>query len=102
MGCSKYCRKPAAAPPCPWPFARKPMERVHIDYCEYKGKNILVMVDAYSKYIWAANMNSDTTTFSTLVMLYEWFGECSGYPSTLVSDNGTQFASKEFQQKMGH
>ena len=101
-GCAKYRRKPAAAPICPWPFARRPMERVHIDYAEYKGKNILVMVDAYSKYIWAANMNTDTTAFSTLVKLYEWFGECSGYPTTLVSDNGSQFASKEFQQKMKH
>ena len=45
-------------------------------------------------------MNTDTTSFSTLVKLYEWFGECSGYPTTLVSDNGTQFTSKEFQQKM--
>ena len=101
-GCAKYRRKPAAAPICPWPFARRPMERVHIDYAEYKGKNILVMVDAYSKYIWAANMNSDTTAFSTLVKLYEWFGECSGYPTTLVSDNGSQFASKEFKLKMEH
>ena len=102
IGCAKYRRKPAAAPVCPWPFARRPMERVHIDYAEYKGKNILIMIDAYSKYIWAANMNADTTTFSTLVKLYEWFGECSGYPTTLVSDNGRQFASKEFQQKMEH
>ncbi len=60
------------------------------------------MIDAYSKYIWAANMNSDATTFSNLVKLYEWFGECSGYPTTLVSDNGPQFSSKEFQQKMEH
>ena len=60
------------------------------------------MVDAYSKYIWAANMNSDTTAFSTLVKLYEWIGECSGYPTTLVSDNSTQFASREFQQKIGN
>ena len=102
LGCAKYRRKPAAAPVCPWPFARRPMERVHIDYAEYKGKNILVMIDAYSKYIWAANMNSDTTALSTLVKLYEWFGECSGYPTTLVSDNGSQFASKEFKQKMEH
>merc|ERR1712055_1067035 len=30
---------------------------------------------------------------ATLVTLYEWFTECSGFPATLVSDNGTNFAS---------
>ncbi|CAL4123740.1 unnamed protein product [Meganyctiphanes norvegica] len=101
LGCAKYRRKPAAAPVCPWPFARRPMERVHIDYAEYKGKNILIMIDAYSKYIWAANMNADTTTFSTLVKLYEWFGECSGYPTTLVSDNGRQFCVERVPAENG-
>ena len=45
--------------------------------------------------IWAAN--SDTTTLSTLVKLYEWFGECSSYPTTLVSSVGyTVILTKEF------
>ncbi|CAL4091348.1 unnamed protein product, partial [Meganyctiphanes norvegica] len=36
-GCNKYRRRPAPAPLCPWPYARRSMERVHIDFCEYKG-----------------------------------------------------------------
>ena len=99
-GCNRYRRKPAPAPLCPWPYARRPMERVHIDYCEFKGKHILVMIDAYSKYIWAHIMNGDTTTTKTLAVLYAWFCERNGAPATLVSDNGPQFTSKEFAEKM--
>merc|ERR1712002_1044538 len=100
LGCSKYKRKPPKSVSCPWPFARRPMERVHIDYCEYRGKMLLVMVDAYTKYIWCRNMNCDTTSTATLVCLFEWFSECSGFPATLVSDNGTNFASHEFASHM--
>ena len=69
-GCNKYRKKPAPAPLCPWPYARRPMERVHIDFCEYKGKQLLIMIDAYSKYIWTHIMNTDTTALKTLAVLY--------------------------------
>ena len=87
-GCMKFMKKPAPAPLCPWPFARRPMERVHIDFCEFKGKQLLIMIDAYSKYIWVAAMTSDTTAMKTLAVLYGWFCERNGFPTTLVSDNG--------------
>ena len=45
-------------------------------------------------------MNADSTSSSTLVTLFEWFCECSGFPKTLVSDNGTQFTSHEFSEHM--
>ncbi|CAL4204939.1 unnamed protein product [Meganyctiphanes norvegica] len=99
-GCRKYKKKPPPVPLCPWPYARRPMERVHIDYCEYKGKMILVMIDAYSKKIWTRCMMSDTTTYKTLAVLFGWFCEEAGFPTTLVSDNGPQFTSKEFEEKL--
>ena len=45
-------------------------------------------------------MNNDTTTLKTLAVLFGWFSESSGFPTTLVSDNGPQFTSKEFEVKM--
>ena len=45
-------------------------------------------------------MNTDTTAIKTLAVLYGWFCERSGFPATLVSDNGPQFTSKEFAEKM--
>ena len=96
-GCMKYMKKPAPAPLCPWPYARRPMERVHIDFCDFNGKQLLIMIDAYSKYIWVQIM-PNTTSMTTLVKLYEWFCERNGYPTTLVSDNGPQFTSNEFAE----
>ena len=98
--CRKYRKRPPPQPLCPWPFSRRPMERVHIDFCEYRGKMILIMVDSYSKKIWTSMMNTDTTTLKTLAVLYGWFCEETGFPTTLVSDNGLQIVSKEFEDKM--
>ena len=58
------------------------------------------MVDAFSKKIWTAVMNTDTTTNRTLAVLYGWFCSEVGTPTTLVSDNGPQFTAKEFGEKM--
>ena len=58
------------------------------------------MVDSFSKKIWTSNMNTDTTTSKTLAVLYGWFCVETGTPTTLVSDNGPQFQSQDFKDKM--
>ncbi|MCP4395544.1 MAG: hypothetical protein GY804_14950, partial [Alphaproteobacteria bacterium] len=68
-GCRRYKKKPPPNSLSVWPFARRPMERVHVDFFEYKGKHVLLMVDAYSKKIWTQLMNTDTTTSKTLAIL---------------------------------
>ena len=98
--CRKYRKKPPPQPLCPWPFSRRPMERVHIDFCEYKGKMILIMIDSYSHRIWTQVMGVDTTSSRTLAVLYGWFCGEMGFPTTLVSDNGPQLVSEEFEDKM--
>lgn len=45
-------------------------------------------------------MNTDTTALKTLAVLYGWFCDRSGFPTTIVSDNGPQFLSHEFASKM--
>ena len=76
------------------------MERVHVDFFEFKGKQFLIMIDAFSKYIWTHVMNAETTTLKTLAILYGWFCDRNGFPTTLVSDNGPQFTAHEFGEKM--
>ena len=69
-GCRRFKKKPPPNCLSVWPFARRPMERVHVDFFEYKGKHVLLMVDAFSKKIWTQLMNTDTTTSKTLAVLY--------------------------------
>jgi transposase InsO family protein len=56
----------------------------------------LVIVDAYSKYPEVFAMNSTTSTATIKKLRYLFTRH--GLPTLLVSDNGTQFASKEFQR----
>ncbi|XP_062699301.1 uncharacterized protein K02A2.6-like, partial [Aedes albopictus] len=75
----------------------KPWQRVHIDFAgPIDGYYYFVIVDAYSKWPEIFRTRSITTT-ATLDLLRETFSRF-GNPNTLVSDNGTQFTSVQFQQ----
>uniref|UniRef100_A0A914VNX9 RNA-directed DNA polymerase n=1 Tax=Plectus sambesii TaxID=2011161 RepID=A0A914VNX9_9BILA len=78
-----------------WPLTQCAMERVHIDYAEYKGKQLLLLVDAYSKWLKVIPMTS-TTAAATAAALYGKVFSAFGYPQLIVSNNGRQFASEEF------
>ena len=97
--CAKNKHKPVATPLTHWPWATRPMERIHIDYAEYKGVHLLIVIDAYTKYLWTFVMGNDTTTPRTLRQLDSVFAD-RGLPSTIVSDNGPQFTSKLFADHM--
>jgi hypothetical protein len=79
-----------------WEQAPSPWYRIHIDYAgPFLGKMFLVIVDAYSKWPEIISMNS-TNTESTIRVLRDVFSRY-GIPVLLVSDNGTQFTSEEFE-----
>ena len=97
--CAKYKRKPPQTPLTHWPWATRPMERLHVDFAEYKGMHLLVVIDAYSKYLWTSVMVHDTTTPKLLRHLDSIFAD-RGLPTTIVSDNGPQFTSQLFKDHM--
>ena len=97
--CAQYQRKPVPTPLTHWPWATRPMERLHIDFAEFKGVQLFVVIDAYTKYIWTFVMGHDTTTPRTLRQLDSVFAD-RGLPTIIVSDNGPQFTSKLFANHM--
>ena len=95
--CQRSRASPPAAPLHPWTWPSRPWSRVHIDYAgPYLGHRFLVVIDAHSKWIEVIPMNS-TTTIATVEKLRVLFAQF-GIPDVLVSDNGTNFVSKEFEE----
>ena len=89
--CQRHQKAPAEAPLHPWEWPGKPWSRVHIDYAgPYKGHMYLVVIDAHSKWM------DTTTSASTIVKLREIFAT-HVLPETIVSDNGPNFTSTEFE-----
>ena len=89
----------AEAPLHPWEWPGLPWSRIHIDYAgPYKREMFLVVVDAYSKWLEVHRMRSIMST-ATIEKLREMFAT-HGLPATLVSDNGSNFTSAEFQEFM--
>ena len=95
--CEEKARKPTRVPLRPWLFPQRPWSRVHVDYAgPTEGKMILVVVDAYSKWIEAKVAHSATTQV-TIEQLPGLFA-VHRLPGTIVSDNETCFTSAEFKQ----
>nr|XP_050052013.2 uncharacterized protein K02A2.6-like [Dermacentor andersoni] len=84
-----------AAPPLNWPKTEERWSRIHIDFAgPVTGKMVLVVVAAHSKWTEAIPMKHANVE-STIRALRSIFARF-GVPRTIVSDNGTQFTSKEF------
>ena len=96
--CEDVSNEPAKCIIHPWMWPVKPMDRIHIDYFEYEKKNFLLMVDSLSKWIEVEKI-SKCDTHHTVTCLRRWFSRF-GLPKQLVSDNGPQFISEEFQYYM--
>ncbi len=95
--CQQCQAAPPAAPMQPWTWPTRPWSRLHIDFAgPIAGKMFLVVIDAHSKWIEVFPMTTATslTTIQQLRRLFSQFG----LPETIVSDNGTQFSSAEFQE----
>ncbi|CAC5387447.1 unnamed protein product [Mytilus coruscus] len=94
--CQVNRHAPPEAPMHPWEWPSKPWSRIHIDYAgPLYGKMFLVCVDAHSKYLDVHVVNSATSA-NTIEKLRTMFA-IHGLPENIVSDNGTPFASQEFQ-----
>ncbi|XP_058456917.1 uncharacterized protein K02A2.6-like [Malaya genurostris] len=79
-----------------WPVPEKPWQRLHLDFAgPMDGQYYLILVDSYSK--WPEVVRTkDITTKTTLHILRGIFARY-GQPETLVTDNGPQLTSEQFE-----
>lgn len=94
--CAKVASLPPSQTPQPWPETKEKWSRVHIDFAgPVDGYMLLIIVDSHSKWIEVAPLKTATaeSTIQALRAIFARFG----LPRTVVSDNGPQFVSAEFQ-----
>lgn len=94
--CQENRRNPNKITAHIWETPDNVFDRVHIDFAgPFMGKYFFILVDAYSKWPEIYIMNQITTE-ATIKICRKIFATF-GIPKMLVSDNGTQFTSQEFQ-----
>lgn len=94
--CQEHQHAPQKTPIHPWEFPEKPWSRLHIDYATIENEEVLIIVDAYSKWVDAVRVNRATAS-ATIAVMRRLFAN-HGLPETIVSDNGAQFISEEFEK----
>ena len=77
-------------------YPTAPWERVH---AEFEGQHYLIMIDAFSKWLEVHEMGISTMASRTIEVMRRVFS-FHGIPRRLVTDNGPQFRSVEFQEFM--
>ena len=92
--CATQRSLPPVAPLHSWPWANQPMKRLHIDFAEIEGWEVLVIIDVHSKWIEAVPLRKATA--ATTVSVLQTFFSNFGLPEELVSDNGPQFTAHTF------
>ena len=94
--CALHQNNPKPVSLHPWECARYPWQRLHIDYAgPFLGNSYLIVVDAYTKWPEVVPMQT-TTSQNTIKSLMAIFA-IHGLPERIVTDNGPQFCSEEFE-----
>lgn len=94
--CAKVGPEMAKTSLHPWEEPEKPWDRIHIDYAGPKyGKMWLIVVDAKSK--WPEVIATTSTSSAATIRALRNIFATHGLPKSIVSDNGTGFTSKEFE-----
>jgi hypothetical protein len=95
--CRESSPNPPAAPLHPWEFPEKPWQRLHVDLAgPFFNKMWLVLMDAHSKWPEVYPLARDSTSTTVITHIRDCISRF-GIPEQIVSDNGTQFTSREFQ-----
>ena len=95
LNCQQASKNPPKQESVPWPQTNSPWTRLHIDFAgPINGATYLIVIDSHSKWPEVVSLTSATTT-ATIAALRRIFSQ-HGLPKIVVSDNGTQFSSAQF------
>ena len=73
----------------------RPFQKVSCDLFEFKTQHHLVLFDLYSRFIEIAHLRQQTS--ETVINSLKNIFSRHGIPELIITDNGRQFTSKEFQ-----
>lgn len=81
-----------------WSATSRCWQRIHVDFAQdpFSTKMIFVVVDSYSKWVEASLMS--TTTSERTIEVLRTLMAAQGLPEEVVSDNGSQLISEEFEE----
>ena len=99
QACQDTRHRPVQTHSHPWIYPDAPWSRLHADFAEVSGKQYLVIVDAFSKWPEVHELGTHGTSTQTIEAFWRTFA-CHGLPERLVTDNGPQFTSQQFQEFM--
>ena len=94
--CQEQKRTQQKEPLISTPLPDRPWKRIALDLCEHNKNNYLVISDYYSRFLEVLHLPSTTST-QVIQRLKATFARF-GIPNEVVSDNGPQFSSAEFQE----
>ncbi len=95
--CNTFCTKQQKEPLISHPLPSRPWEFVACDLLEFQGKDYLITTDYYSNFQEVDRLYDRKTAKEVIVKLKGQMAR-HGIPERLISDNGPQFASREFEE----
>ena len=110
----RQCKQFEAKPQIPGMqpiICTEPMELVHVNYIRMEVtvstqekpvvKNVLVVIDYFTRYV-QAYVTRNQTARTTAQVLYNEYFSVFGFPQKLMSDQGTRFTSKVIAAMCSH
>lgn len=94
--CRENLNTPSREPMLPLEIPRLPWNKVGADIFEYQKKYYLIIVDYYSSFVEVAKLNNISS--STVIHAVKENFSRHGIPELLMTDNGTQFTSRDFRR----
>ena len=95
--CLKHRKNNTKEPLIPHEVPDRPWQKIACDLFTLGGKDYLLTVDYYSKWVEIGLLRDSTASSEVITQLKSLFARY-GIPEEVISDNGPQFASRKFKQ----